>query len=219
MERITTYVQSLRTVSFWHRIPWRQLTGVLCIFAVGLCFWLDLEQSELADKMLRLHVLANSDSQEDQALKLKVRDELLVEVQPWLEQQADVSGVKEELQSRIPELTKMAEAVIEREGYSYPVHVELEETWFPTRTYEGFALPAGKYEALRIIIGEGQGKNWWCVVFPPLCLASSTETVTQEASAAGLDDQQVFLILEDSDQYVIKFRAIEIWETVKHHFE
>lgn len=219
MERITTYVQSLRTVSFWHRIPWRQLTGVLCILAVGLCFWLDLEQSELADKMLRLHVLANSDSQEDQALKLKVRDELLVDVQPWLEQQADVSGVKEELQSRIPELTKMAEAVIEREGYSYPVHVELEETWFPTRTYEGFALPAGKYEALRIIIGEGQGKNWWCVVFPPLCLASSTETVTQEASAAGLDDQQVFLILEDSDQYVIKFRAIEIWETVKHHFE
>lgn len=219
MKTISTYVKSFGAVSFWHRVPWRQITGLLCIFAVGLCFWLDMEQSQLADKMLRLHVLANSDSKEDQALKLKVRDELLVEVQPWLEQQADVMGVKEALQARIPEMTKMAKAVIAREGYSYPVHVELEETWFPTRTYEGFALPAGKYEALRIVIGEGNGKNWWCVVFPPLCLASSTETVTEEANKAGLDDQQVFLILEDEEQYVIKFRAIEMWENLKHHLE
>lgn len=202
-----------------YRVPWRQIVGVLCILAVGLCFWLDMEQSQLADKMLRLHVLANSDSKEDQALKLKVRDQLLVEVGPWLEQQKDVTGVKQSLTSHIPEMTKMAEAVIAKEGYSYPVHVELEETWFPTRTYEGFALPAGKYEALRVIIGEGAGKNWWCVVFPPLCLASSTETVTDEAKDAGLDDKQVFLILEDKDEYVIKFRAIEMWENLKHHFE
>lgn len=212
MKQLCTYVPHVRA------LPWRQLTGLFCILLVLACFWLDQEQNHLADQLLRLHVLANSDTEEDQALKLRVRDELLVQVQPWLETQADVAGVKDELRGRLPELSQMAERVIAQEGYDYPVHVELEETWFPTRNYDGFALPAGQYEALRVVIGEGEGRNWWCVVFPPLCLETSTERITQTASEAGLEDQEVFLILEDEDEYVIKFRAIEIWETLKHHF-
>lgn len=201
------------------RLPWRQMLGVLCILLVGLCYWLDREQSQLADKMLRLHVLANSDSEEDQALKLQVRDRVLTVVEPWLSDQPDVSAVEDVLKARAPELQREAEAVIKAAGYSYSVQVQVEETWFPTRQYDGFSLPAGKYDSLRVIIGEGEGKNWWCVVFPPLCLASSTESMTETAKDVGLSDQEVFLILEDEEQYVIKFKAIELWEGLKQRLD
>jgi len=201
------------------RLPWRQMLGVLCILLVGLCYWLDREQSQLADKMLRLHVLANSDSEEDQALKLQVRDRVLTVVEPWLSEQPDVSAVEDVLKDRAPELQREAEAVIKAAGYSYSVQVQVEETWFPTRQYDGFSLPAGKYDSLRVIIGEGEGKNWWCVVFPPLCLASSTESMTETAKDVGLSDQEVFLILEDEEQYVIKFKAIELWEGLKQRLD
>jgi len=213
MKQLLTYVQPFR------KLPWRQISGLLCILLVLGCFWLDREQNQLADKMLRLHVLANSDTEEDQALKLRVRDQLLTKVEPWLAEQKDIDGVKTALRARTGELETMAEAVIAQEGYPYSVHVELEKTWFPTRQYEGFALPAGQYDALRVVIGQGAGKNWWCVVFPPLCLAASSEKMTETASQAGLADQEVFLILEDDEQYVIKFRAIELWETLKHHLD
>lgn len=213
MNQVHTYIYGFR------KLPWRQITGLLCIFLVLGCFWLDREQNQLADKMLRLHVLANSNTEEDQALKLRVRDKLLTKVEPWLAEQKDIDGVKTALRSHTGELESMAEAEIAQEGYPYSVHVELEKTWFPTRQYNGFSLPAGKYDALRVVIGEGAGKNWWCVVFPPLCLATSSEKVTQEAAQAGLEDQEVFLILEDNQEYVIKFRAIELWENLKHQLD
>ncbi len=213
MKQLTAYLSKIKY------FPWRPITGLLCILLVGLCFWLDQTQNDLADKMLRLHVLANSDTAEDQALKLQVRDGLLAQVQPWLEQEENIGGVKESLRSHVPELTAQAEQIVKAAGYDYPVRVAVEESWFPTRDYDGFALPAGHYEALRVLIGEGAGQNWWCVVFPPLCLSASTETITQNAEAAGLEDQEVFLILEDEEEYVIKFRAIELWEKLKHVFE
>ncbi|MDF2839142.1 MAG: spoIIR [Evtepia sp.] len=197
-------------------VPWRQLIGLFCIALVGLCFWLDSEQNELAEKMLRLHVLANSDSEEDQALKLRVRDQVLTVVEPWLESKPNVTAVEETLRERAPELQQQAETVIREAGYDYPVTVSVENTWFPTRQYDGFSLPAGSYESLRVIIGEGKGHNWWCVVFPPLCLAATTESVSQSAEEAGLTEEDVMLILEDDDEYVIKFKAIELWEQLKH---
>jgi stage II sporulation protein R len=140
-------------------------------------------------------------------------------VEPWLNDQPDVSAVEDVLKARAPELQREAEAVIKAAGYSYSVQVQVEETWFPTRQYDGFSLPAGKYDSLRVIIGEGEGKNWWCVVFPPLCLASSTESMTETAKDVGLSDQEVFLILEDEEQYVIKFKAIELWEGLKQRLD
>lgn len=200
-------------------IPWRQLVGLFCIALVGLCFYLDTEQNELAEKMLRLHVLANSDSDEDQALKLRVRDQVLTVVQPWLESKPNVTEVEKTLREKAPELQRQAENVIRDAGYDYPVTVSVEHTWFPTRQYDNFSLPAGKYDSLRVIIGEGKGHNWWCVVFPPLCLAATTETVSQNAEEAGLSDKDVLLILEDNDEYVIKFKAIELWEHLKHSLD
>ena len=201
------------------RLWWRQLVGVLCIALVGLCFWLDREQDILSDKMIRLHVLANSDTPEDQALKLQVRDCVLAEATALTGEAAQVSAAAESLREGIPALEEAAQQAVAAAGYSYPVSVTVEGTWFPTRQYEGFSLPAGEYEALRVIIGEGAGQNWWCVVFPPLCMASSTEDLGQAAAAAGLSEEEVFLILEEEENYVIKFRAMEWWEEFKHVLE
>lgn len=192
--------------------------GLLLLSLATGALWLDGQQSQLADKMVRLHVLANSDSDEDQALKLQVRDAVLKTAEPLLAQAGQVDNATGILENNLEQLTAVAQETIYREGWDYLVSVQLEETWFPTREYDSFALPAGSYQALRVVIGEGNGHNWWCVVFPPLCLASASETVSQTAQDAGMTDQEVALIAEEDEKYVIKFKAIELWEEFKHDF-
>ena len=171
-------------------------------------------QDELADKVVRLHVLANSDSEEDQALKLRVRDAVLEQATAILEQSADRREAESRLRGQLLELERIAAKEIAAEGYDYPVTVNLENTDFPTKEYDGFTLPAGEYLALRVIIGEGQGRNWWCVVFPPLCTAASAD-VPASALAAGFSEEEVGLITEEDQCYVLKFKAVEWWETLK----
>ncbi|MCI9609608.1 MAG: stage II sporulation protein R [Oscillibacter sp.] len=165
---------------------------------------------ELSDKVVRLHVLANSDSQEDQALKLKVRDRILAYTEPLLAGAADRREAEALLRGQVLELERVAAQEIRANGCDYAVTIELEDTVFPTREYEGFTLPAGKYLALRTIIGEGAGQNWWCVVFPPLCAAASAE-VPETALAAGLSSAQVGLITEEDQGYVLKSKLVEFW--------
>ena len=167
---------------------------------------------ELSDKVVRLHVLANSDSGEDQALKLKVRDRILAYAEPLLASVADRGEAEALLQSRLPELEQIAAREIRANGHDYAAAVELEDTVFPTREYEGFTLPAGKYLALRVIIGDGEGRNWWCVVFPPLCLASVAERSVETAAGEALSQDQVALITGRDGGYVLKFKLIEWWE-------
>ena len=168
-------------------------------------------QNALAQKMVRLHVLANSDTPEDQALKLQVRDAVLERATELLKQSADREEAEMLLRRELPELEALAEETVQANGYSYAVTAELTAAEFPTREYGDFALPAGEYPALRIFIGEGAGQNWWCVVFPPLCTAASAETA---AMAAGFSEEEVGLITE-SDGYVLKFKAVELWETLR----
>lgn len=175
-------------------------------------------QDALADKVVRLHVLANSDSEEDQALKLRVRDAVLEQATAILERSADRREAESRLRGQLLELERTAEKEIQTAGYSYPVTVKLENTDFPTKEYGGFTLPAGEYLALRVIIGEGQGKNWWCVVFPPLCTAVSAD-VPASALAAGFDQEEVSLITEENQGYVLKFKAVEWWETLKKKWD
>lgn len=165
---------------------------------------------ELSDKVVRLHVLANSDSEEDQALKLKVRDRILACAEPLLAGAADRREAEALLRDRVPELELAAAQEIRDNGYDYAVTVRLEDTMFPTREYDGFTLPAGKYLALRAVIGAGEGQNWWCVVFPPLCAAASAE-VPETALAAGLSPAQVGLITEEDQGYVLKSKLVEFW--------
>ena len=126
-------------------------------------------QTRLADRVVRLHVLANSDGEEDQALKLLVRDRVLAQATELLTQAKDRTEAETLLREELPELEALAVRELRANGCAYPVTAELTDTEFPTREYDGFTLPAGEYLALRVVIGEGAGRNWWCVVFPPLC--------------------------------------------------
>ena len=175
-------------------------------------------QDELADKVVRLHVLANSDSEEDQALKLRVRNAVLEQATAILEQSADRREAESRLRGQLLELERIAAKEIAAEGYDYPVTVNLENADFPTKEYDGFTLPAGEYLALRILIGDAAGRNWWCVVFPPLCTAASAD-VPASALAAGFSEEEVGLITEEDQCYVLKFKAVEWWETLKEKWD
>lgn len=189
--------------------------GLACFLLWGLSA--QHQQQALSDKVVRLHILANSDSQEDQALKLRVRDRILSRATEILEQSDNRAAAEKVLRQDLPELETIAENEIRAEGYDYDVSARLEEAAFPTREYNGFTLPAGEYLALRIIIGAGEGHNWWCVVFPPLCTRSSSD-VASTAMASGLSKDDVKLITGDGEGYVLKFKSIELWEQLKEKF-
>lgn len=175
--------------------------AMLCASALGA------EQDALAEQVVRLHVVANSDSGEDQALKLKVRDAVLETTGPELVG-LDRGRALEVLEARLPQIAQAAAEAVGGEGYDYPVTVSLQEERFPTKRYEDFALPAGEYTALRVGIGDGEGRNWWCVVFPPLCLGGVEEI-------AELDDRDRGLITGETQGYMVKFKAMELWEQFK----
>ena len=191
------------------------LLGVALAALLGV--WLDGAQAALSDRVIRLHVLANSDSEADQALKLRVRDRVLERATELLEQSADRQEAEALLRGNLLELENLAAEEIAAAGYDYPVTAELTDTTFPTREYDGFTLPAGEYLALRIVIGEGAGQNWWCVVFPPLCTTASAD-VPASALAAGLTQEDVNLITEEPG-YVLKFKTVELWERLRAALE
>lgn len=175
-------------------------------------------QRQLADRVVRLHVLANSDSEEDQALKLLVRDRVLARATELLTEAGSREEAESLLRAELPELEELAARELRANGCGYSVTAELTATEFPTREYDGFTLPAGEYLALRVVIGQGAGRNWWCVVFPPLCTAASAD-VPAAALAAGLTEDQVGLITEEDRGYVLKFKAVEWWEQLRARLE
>ena len=174
--------------------------------------WASASESALAGQVLRLHVVANSDSWQDQELKLLVRDAILVRAGEILDGVSDRESAEQALAPHLDELVRSAEEALEAEGCRDTVTVALTDQWFPTKEYDGFSLPAGQYRALRVTIGEGQGRNWWCVVFPPLCLGSVTEKSVETVAGEALTDGQVALITGQDGGYVLKFRFIEWWE-------
>ena len=196
------------------RWEWALLIAILISFAWGT--WADRTQQQLSDKVLRLHVLANSDSEADQALKRKVRDSVLETASAILADCPDRETAEQRLSAALSEIEDAARARIAAEGGEQTVTAELRPTVFPTREYEDFTLPAGEYLALRVVLGEGEGHNWWCVVFPPLC-AETTSSLSQTAMAAGLTEEEVALITE-SDGYQLKFKAVELWEKLMAYF-
>ena len=196
------------------RWEWALLIALLVSFAWGT--WADRTQQQLSDKVLRLHVLANSDSEADQALKRKVRDSVLETASAILADCPDRETAEQRLSAALPEIEDAARARIAAEGGKQTVTAELRPTVFPTREYADVTLPAGEYLALRVVLGEGEGHNWWCLVFPPLC-AETTSSLSQTAMAAGLTEEEVALITE-SDGYQLKFKAVELWEKLMAYF-
>ena len=150
---------------------------LLLIFLVaGVWFGgLLADKQQLREELLRLHVVAASDSEEDQTVKLQVRDAILSSLQDGLEDLTDLQQATAYVEEMLPKLKTVADRVLEEAGFSERVSISLAQEAFPTRDYDTFSLPSGVYQALRVVIGEGEGQNWWCVVFPKLCMSAATE--------------------------------------------
>ena len=193
------------------------MLGVLIAIVAGS--WLGREQRELADSVIRFHVIANSDSEEDQTLKLAVRDRVLAQAEELYPEDATLAEAQAALEGHLSALAAAGQAVVEEQGFDYPVTAQLTDCWFPTKEDEGFALPAGNYTALRVVIGEGKGQNWWCVAFPPLCLGAASETVDQALEAGYFTPDQGALVTGDGEGYVLKFKAMEWLGQLQRAFE
>ena len=170
--------------------------------------WAGREQRRLASGLIRLHVIASSDNAEDQALKLAVRDAVLETLTPALSAAETPQQAQEIVENRLPELARIGEAV---SGQRAVASLGWEN--YPTREYEGFALPAGDYLSLRLELGEAQGKNWWCVVFPPLCAAAAEHS--QDALREMLGEDEAALVTGDGTGYVLKFKLLELWDALR----
>lgn len=158
--------------------------------------------------VLRMHVIANSDEDYDQELKLKVRDAVLEQGKEVFDGASDVGEAQQKIENAQDELLEVAKTVIAQEGYDYDVKIELGQEYFGTRSYDEITLPAGQYQAVRIIIGQGAGKNWWCVMFPPLCLPGASE---QEEIDAVLTDGESSVVKGDPE-IDARFKIVEIYE-------
>ena len=188
---------------------------ILLIAMMALSFLPVHGERDIYDTVVRLHVLANSDTEEDQALKLKVRDAILEASAPLVRDCTTQAEAVEALTAHLPELEAAALAVIESEGYSYPVTVLLGEEDYPTRAYESCAFPAGTYVSLRVCIGEAVGQNWWCCLFPPLCLSAATAKSDNEDAfiQVGLTKDQYGIITETGKtKYKVRFKILEVLE-------
>ena len=175
------------------------------------------EDQRLYDSFIRLHVLANSDSEADQALKLKVRDAVLSHMDAAAAGAADKEAALDALSGSLDDVRREALAVIAREGCDYDVTVTLGREYYPTRTYEGLRLPAGEYTSLRVMIGEASGKNWWCVLFPALCVNASQ--AREKLAEAGFTPNQIRILTEsENPKYVLRFRFLEWMGELKAHF-
>ena len=164
------------------------------------------ESASVRAKTLRLHILANSDSEHDQALKLAVRDRIIAKTGELFTASSEKDDAKEQISQRLSEIQQIAMDEIARQGYDYSVNIELTNMFFTTRTYDNVTLPAGKYDALRVVIGMGEGKNWWCVLYPPLCLPSATENVSEVLS------KEEEKLVHSSPKYEVRFKVVELWE-------
>lgn len=167
-------------------------------------------QEDLSGQVVRLHVIANSDAPEDQEVKLMVRDAVLAQVRVLGE---GVSGAEEMaavLSENLPLLEQTAREALKAANCAQSVTAALTDCYFPTRTYDGFALPAGEYTALRIELGSAAGQNWWCVAFPPLCVGASSQSVEEAAQAGFFTREQAALLTGQSGTYILKFKSIEL---------
>ena len=164
-------------------------------------------EGEIYDDTLRLHILANSDRSEDQALKLEIRDRILKKYGALLKSGDSITEAKASVERLLPEIEIDAKGWITELGYDYDVEATLSVEWYETREYESFTLPAGYYSSLRIIIGNGEGKNWWCVMYPPLCMEMASESAPGDDGVIDYSKEEIELIT--SGKYQVKFKILE----------
>ena len=196
-------------------MKFQKILVLCCVLALclAICNILPIHGEEkIYESVVRLHVLANSDSEEDQTLKLKVRDAILSYVSPLVIDSQCKEAAIEILQGELENIEKEAKRIVVEQGYEYNVEVTLTLEDYPTRNYEAMSFPSGEYVSLRVLIGEAEGQNWWCVLFPPLCLSAASEKAENEEAfiAVGLNSDQYKIITESEDMtYYLRFKILE----------
>ena len=178
--------------------------AALMALSLALCAgtWAQTRQQTISSALVRLHVIADSDAAEEQEIKLEVRDAVLAYLTPALEEAENQQQARQIIRDNLEGIAQAAGSA----ARGRQVSVTLSRESYPTREYEGFTLPAGRYESLRVILGQGQGKNWWCVVFPPLCLSAAESEKVQDV----LKGEDLSIVTEE-EGYVLRFRLVELW--------
>ena len=176
------------------------------------------DQETLEEGLLRLHVVANSDAPEDQAVKLRVKDAVVSMLEETMEAMPTVEEARAYLETHLPQIEETANRVLKELGSGLEAVVTFSRERFPTREYDTFRLPAGVYQALRITIGAGEGHNWWCVLFPSLCVPASTQGFTAAAEASGMSQTLAGTLAGDTTGYEIRFRLLDWLGEVKAGF-
>ena len=201
---------------------------VLIVFFISIfCFMSSISylndvyknRDNYKEKLIRFHVIANSDSQNDQELKLKVRDKIIEFLSPKLEKSKSIKETKKIITENIINIQKIASNEIKENDKEYTVTANLDYSNFPTKKYSNIVLPAGEYKALKVVIGEGKGKNWWCVMFPPLCFIDINHGITDDKTEKNLKKvltkEEYKMILVDNKDVKLKFKIVEILEDIK----
>lgn len=197
-------------MSFSKKIKISICVSMIVAIIFSICSFAKTSQ-EIRSDVLRLHVIANSDSSVDQNLKIRLRDFLLEEGKSIFDGSVNVENAVEKIEPQIPALEKSAKEFIQASGFDYNVKISLSREYSTTRTYETVTLPAGRYLALRVVIGAGEGHNWWCVMFPPMCVPAADKK--DEIENVFTEDE--IKLVESSPKYEIRFKVVEICEEIK----
>lgn len=184
--------------------------GIVVAILFSICSFAKTSE-EIRSDVLRLHVIANSDTSVDQNLKLRLRDYILQEGKDIFNGSVNVENAVEKIEPVLPELEKSAKAFVNQVGFDYDVKISLSNEYFTTRTYETVTLPAGKYLALRVVIGSGEGHNWWCVMFPPMCVPAADKKDEIE----NVFSEKEIKLVESKPKYEPRFKVVEIYEQLK----
>lgn len=200
------------------------MNKIIAAFAVALCMtafvtaYSDNVQTDLQSNMLRLHIIANSDSDEDQNVKLMVRDAVLKETGSKLADE-DKEICKDNIVCNLDAVKEIADRVLAENGFDYASYVQYGKFAFPEKTYKSMILPAGDYYGVRIVLGEGKGHNWWCVMYPPLCFREGQEVQLSKESEKilreKLDKDTYDIITKKDDKVVVKFKIVELIQNIK----
>lgn len=183
--------------------------GLICAIMLSMSHF-EAACNDLRQNVLRLHIIANSDSDVDQALKLKIRDAILEKTDGLFLKNGNLADAEKTVYNNLSVFEEIANKVIKENGFDYKATAKLGNSNFDTRYYDDFALPAGEYKSLIITLGEGKGKNWWCVVYPTVCIPSSvkgklTDSVKHESAK----------VAKNQNRYVMRFKVVEIYEKIK----
>lgn len=185
---------------------------IVSALTVSVCAALQAQQQRMSEKIIRLHVVANSDSAADQSIKLHVRDAVLAAARQALQGTDDP---QQAIAQALPQLEAAANAALAAQGSRNTASVSFRRELFPTREYDTFSLPSGVYRSLRVTIGAGGGHNWWCVIFPSLCVPATADGFVQAAEAGGFTRAEIGLMTQADEGYVLKFRSLELLQALK----